>query len=580
MKLNFKEKYLIILVALCFIVAGFYYSYAIFVTKQLQENVVVVKVDSNRVTLKIDGKNNKTIINGNSQKEIKINLENIQNTKYNYLVLVKGLISGVKVSSSDPIKGEINELEKKELNILINNTTKETIELEFMVKVSTKEIIDKEIGYSYINSEENFDHSQANKPVIDGLNLLPVNYMKTSDTEGYWYKTDSNNQNSLWYSYENGIWANAVLLSDTNYNKYKNSSNGTEIEIGDILGFYVWIPRFKYYIVNSSNYTNYERMNNIIFEEGNNSTGTLSCIDKISNLDDKHIYSEVCNDDVNQHIYDNLSTYTHPAFKDKNGFWVSKFLMGEGEKILPNVNILKKDIIEANNVSNKYNSHVLTNMEYAAIILLSNSSYGKTGNNLYFDKDNLSFTRIYANLYEYELTGCSSEYNNYSKGFITSKTTKCIEYNNLTNETHISNSVNYPIGYIGAGASSSGNVYGVYDLANISGELVAAFIADENGLIDTNLTYYDLYSNNVFIGKVASSSNIHNLYRYKLGDAIRENYRTFSENGMWHGGMLLQNKESGIMIRGGNGKEKNASVYTVSIEDITYVAPFRIVLNK
>ncbi len=579
MKLNFKEKYLIILVAICFIVVGFYYSYAIFVTKQLQENVVSIKVDSNRVILKVDNGDNLVTVNGNSQKELKVSLNNIQNTKYNYLVLVKGLVSGVKVSSNDEVKGEINELEKKELTILVNNTTKENVSLEFIVEVSTTDNLDKKIGYSYINKIESFDHSNANKPEIDGLNLLPVSYMKTSDTEGYWYKADVNNQKNIWYSYENGIWANAVLLSDSDYSKYKNSVDGTEIEIGDILGFYVWIPRFKYYIVNNSNYTNYERISNIVFEESNNSTGTLTCEDRISNQDDKHVYSEVCTDNVYNHIYDNLSTYTHPAFKDKTGFWVSKFLIGEGEKVLPNVNILKKNITDANEISSKYNSHVLTNMEYGAIVLLSNSTYGKTGNSMYSDKDSTTFTRIYANTYLHEVTGCSSEYNIYSKSFITTTTTKCIEYNNLTNYTHISNSVNYPIGYAGAGASSTGTVYGVYDLASISGELVAAFVLDETGLLETELNYYDVYSNNEYIGKIASSGNIHNLYRYKLGDGIREHYRSFNEKGMWHSGMLLQNAKSGILVRGGNGDVNNASIYTTSIEEIDYQAPFRLVLN-
>ena len=59
-----------------------------------------------------------------------------------------------------------------------------------------------------------------------------------------------------------------------------NKAIGTEIAINDILGFYVWIPRFKYSIINSTNYTNYERMSNIIFEKGNNSTGTITCVDK------------------------------------------------------------------------------------------------------------------------------------------------------------------------------------------------------------------------------------------------------------------------------------------------------------
>ena len=48
----------------------------------------------------------------------------------------------------------------------------------------------------------------------------------------------------------------------------------------------------------------------------------MKCLDKISNKSDTHIYSEVCSDEYYNHIYDNLSTYTHPAFKNKTGFYV------------------------------------------------------------------------------------------------------------------------------------------------------------------------------------------------------------------------------------------------------------------
>ena len=104
-------------------------------------------------------------------------------------------------------------------------------------------------------------------------------------------------------------------------------------------------------------------------------------------------------------------------------------------------------------------------------------------------------------------------------------------------------------------------------------------MTDAEGKINVDISKYDLYSNNEYIGKVASSSNVYNLYRYKLGDAIKENYRSFNQNGMWHSGMLTQNANSGILVRGGNGDVKNASVYTTSIEDIEYSAPFRLVLN-
>ena len=579
MKLNFKEKYLIILIALCFVVVGLYYSYAIFVTKQLQENVVIVKLDNKSLTLKVDGVDNHVKVLKNTNKEYKLTFSNSNSYELNYLVLVKGIKTGVKVFGKDT-SGIIKSMETKELLININNSLSEDASLEFILKTSNSEII-KDINTSYINELENFDHSMANKPDTSNLKFIPVIYEKTSDTEGYWVKADINNKDSLWYDYDNGIWANAVLLSDNNYKKYQNKEVGSEIELGDIRGFYVWIPRFKYYIINSSSYTNYEKMTNIVFEKENESSGTIICNDKISNSTDKHIYSEVCSDEKYHHIYDNLSTYTHPSFKDNNGFWIAKFLVGEGNKVLPNVNILKRNIDGAYDVSKEIsNSHVLTNMEYGAVLLLSNSSYGKTGNSLYSDKNIHVFERIYANSYLYDLTGCSSEYNKYSKSFLTNDSKKCIEYNDLTNLSHYANSVNYPVGYKGAGASSTGNIYGVYDLASRYGELTSAYIIKNDDTLDIKNNYYDLYSYSDYTGIVSSSGNVYNLYRYKLGDGIKEHFRIFNINGMWHSGMLSQNKNSGIIIRGGNGDIKNASIYTTTVEDINYIAPFRLVITK
>ena len=574
MKLKFKEKYLIILVVLCFISIGFYYSYAIFVTRQLQENVVTVKIDNNYLNLKINGKDNKVNIKANSKDDLRVSLENNHSSSLYYLLQVKGLVSGVKVSSIDDVQGEIMPLSQKELSIQVSNEEDVDIQLEFIVKVSKEKNIDSDIGYNYINKEDNYDHSGANKPEFGDFKLLPVSYKRLNETEGYWYITDKDNQTDLWYSYENGLWANAVLLNNNNYNKYKNKSIGTEVEIGDILGFYVWVPRFKYYIINSSNYTNYERMNHIVFEDGNNTTGTINCIDKISNNTDKHVYSEICQDTVYNHIYDNLSTYTHPSFQDKNGLWVSKFLIGEGEIILPSVNILKRNIADAKTISDKNNAHVMTNMEYGAVVLLSNSLYGKTANPIYNSDEDNTFTRIYANTYEYEVTGCSSEYNSHTKSIITESTKKCIPYNNLVDYSHVSNSIKYAIGYAGAGASTTGTINGIYDMANLTGELVSAYVVDENNLDNIDSNYYDVYSYNDFIGRVGSSSNIYNLYRYKLGDGIREHFRNFGERGMWHSGSIMQNKNTGIIVRG-----SNASIYSTSIEDINYVAPFRLVLN-
>ena len=582
--ISFKEKYLIFLVIVCFIVIGLYYSYAIFVTKQLQENVVALKTTESSVRLKINDGNNKINIKASSEQLLKLSLENNSNMEYFYEIYFKSDKTNVLVTGEQNlVRNKIFNNEKKDININVANYNNEDVELEFIVKINTLETIDKEIGYSYINEENNFDHSRANKPEINGLSLIPVAYKSTSLQDGYWYKVDDSNNKELWYDYDHGIWANAVLVSNANYAKYQNMAIGERIEIGDVLGFYVWIPKFKYTILNGSGYTNFERMNNVIFE--NEATGTINCTNKISNEMDKHIYSETCFDGTYGKIYDNLSTYTHPAFYDNHGFWVSKFLISEGDNLrsIPEATMMKKNISEAISLSSnvvKGKSSLLSNMEYASIVILSNSSYGKSGNSNYYTDDNYTFKRIYNNNYLYDLTGCSSDYTNFSKSFNTNTSKTCVSYNDLTNASHIANGIKYNIYEIGPGASTTGTVYGVYDMANVHGEILDAFVTNNLGVSDYSSNHSDLYSYNEYQGIVGSSSSAYNLNRYKLGDAIKENFRTLSKNGMWQGGVLEQKEKEGVLLRGGNEDIKNSSIYTTSIVDYEYKAPFRISIKS
>lgn len=579
---DFKVKYLVFLVIICFIVVGLYYSYAIFVTKQLQENIVSIKTIKSSVELKVNNQNETITIKGNTNIIATIKLKNNGTNNYYYTLFFKGIKTGIKVTYEKEPDKMINAHEEKEIVVNISNELEEDVSLTFGVKTGFDDDYLKDIDYSYINKSQNYDHSGANKPNMSNLNLIPVNYRQVSEKEGIWYKTDINNSKSVWYDYDNGIWANAVLVSDNNYKKYQSKAIGEEIEIGDIIGFYVWIPRFKYVIMNSSNYTNFEKINNVLFESGTDSTGTVTCVDKISNLEDKHLYSEVCEDKKYSKIFDNLSTYTHPSFKDKEGFWVSKFLMGEGNntiKSIYNVSFLKKNITDAILLSQniiKDRSHLLTNMEYSSIVILTDSMYGKSGNSNYYSNDNYTFKRVYNNSYVNEITGCSTNYNSYSKNFVISTNKECIAYNDLTNYSHVSNSVSYQVGFVGSGASTTGTINGVYDMANISGEILASYIAEEDGSINTSARYYDLYSYDEYLGIISSSKNISKLNRYKLGDSIKENFRSMTTNGMWQGGILEQKDNNGLFLRGGNGDIKNASIYTTTIVDPSYEAPFRV----
>ena len=99
-----------------------------------------------------------------------------------------------------------------------------------------------------ILEDDNLDLSGANNPVL-ASNMIPVYY---DETEEVWKKADGKNENKnyRWYSYESdgeykGMWANAVTVTSANRTTYLNAEPGTAIPMDDITTMWVWIPRFK-----------------------------------------------------------------------------------------------------------------------------------------------------------------------------------------------------------------------------------------------------------------------------------------------------------------------------------------------
>ena len=97
---------------------------------------------------------------------------------------------------------------------------------------------------------KNEDTSNANAPVL-ASNMIPVYYDATAKV---WKKADVKNKTieNRWYNYENHIWANAVTVKEVNRQTYLNSNVGTPISMDDITTMWVWIPRFN--AVTPSNY--------------------------------------------------------------------------------------------------------------------------------------------------------------------------------------------------------------------------------------------------------------------------------------------------------------------------------------
>ena len=157
------------------------------------------------------------------------------------------------------------------------------------------------------------DNSGANEPEMFD-NLIPVKY---SSCKNAWVKADVTKKD--WYNYDNKQWANAVLVSSSSRDSYKEAGVGAKIDEADILAQYVWIPRYKYKVWNVNkvmgvdSYNAEEKGIDIVFESGTNTSGSVTCTDTLY---------ETCSGT-------NGSYYTHPSFtfggKQLKGIWVGKF---------------------------------------------------------------------------------------------------------------------------------------------------------------------------------------------------------------------------------------------------------------
>ena len=208
----------------------------------------------------------------------------------------------------------------------------------------------------------NNDGTCANKPIL-GDNMVAVTYQN-----GEFVVADSANhdKNNLWYDYGKQKWANAVVVKE---NKY--TTVGAKINADDILGYFVWIPRFRYKLWNvtvdnvTDSYMAYDNGIKIIFENG------------LGNVENAKIVND--------------GFITHPAFGNNlKGFWISKYEISKNEDMyyfVSNKESYNDDTVEnyqniGNLISSDYklgnsvSSHMINNLEWGATLYLAHSIYG------------------------------------------------------------------------------------------------------------------------------------------------------------------------------------------------------------
>ena len=448
-------------------------------------------------------------------------------------------------------------------------------------------------------AQGNFDGSydlneNVNSPVLTA-GMIPVYYDGT-----VWRKADATNSSEpKWYNYGAKQWANMVTVESSVRSIYESAGVGVEITEDDIIGYFVWIPRYAYKVAGSTM--------DIVFLKGTTnefSGGTVGT----------------------------GNTYTtHPVFtnnpnnggwdEELSGIWVAKFessssqtklvddtpnryktlkanggnkeieIIGSGKvsntsttwgktntgseyvTIRPNVTSWRNTSIpnmvsKAQEVASRHginaDSHMMKNTEWGAVAYLAQSKYGNTSiwNNSYVEGEIYpttsngdygmwnycgTMTGMVGNGKDdygpYYAEKIKKTYNDDGSVTITYKNinTNGTEGSETTKTYYTYNSSN------GVNGSTTGNIYGIYDMAGGAWEYVTAYIDNDSYQVKTYGTglagkYANIYKASSQDDKVSTedtdgtmSKANYNENLDKKGDAMMETSTSGVGSTSWGG---------------------------------------------
>ena len=327
--------------------------------------------------------------------------------------------------------GDISELPLKPSDDIANEST------EFITDYGTIEVI-------WLKQTTNTVATEPNEPnLYSGSSALqPVTWTYNSANKTW---TEDATAKSTWYNYAEGngkadnlasMWANA-----------KNTDGS----------YFVWIPRYAYRITYYSD------------ADYNNVTGYYDGYGMWKAEDGSKKYD--LDAGIETVEYNGKKYIVHPAFtsnvdnggwgKNTSGFWVAKYEMsktgasetssGSGSTFysLPSVQSARSI-----NIGNMYTysraydadkeSHLIKNSEWGAVAYLTQSQYGRNGHEI--------------------------DINN-SRSYVTGNGGGAVG----GSVSYVSGVTNYYNTETGAKASTTGNVYGIYDLSGGAWEYTASF---------------------------------------------------------------------------------------------------------
>ena len=389
--------------------------------------------------------------------------------------------------------------------------------------------------------------------------LTPVIYDEANEK---WIVVDKND--TKWYDYDEQKWANAVVLGT---DVTKQVGDEVKVDGSEAKMMLVYIPRYEYKIEG---------------QYGKHLDGTEGTQSLPGEIEVNFIGKNITTPTEGYHI--------HPAFTfdgEKGGFWVGKFEISSVGTNLTSSNNLgcsttsctnaqylrilpNKPSLRYNNVSNFWygiksiektssfglsniDIHMMKNSEWGAVAYLSQSKYGKYGNN------------------DYE--GAQKEvYQNKDTGYVTGKSngtpSQSTSYTQCSYNQKKGTDTNQDQNNCGPGASTTGNIYGVYDMSGGAYEYVMGAYGTSTPTIKSSG-----FGSTVFTGNMIESK-YYDIYKTNNVSTACDNNgpclgHAMSETASWYGDYAsMVSSSSPWFVRGGNSNyTTTAGVFYRSYDD-------------
>ena len=457
-------------------------------------------------------------------------------------------------------------------------------------------------------------------------NMIPVKYTGTT-TNAQWTSLanpeDAAHQGE-WYNYKDNSnkdtkWANAVTVKDPS--KYKNQTK--VVDQSDILGYWVYIPRYAYEVMRRDDTDNPVSAQNFLISFEKTTTPKRRPAACSTTGKDYRTQCDLDRSYIKGQPSNQGTWATHPAFtfgaRELNGIWFAKFETTDTNTqptVLPNEAHMSSGydasrnigrmyttaktfgVADSNNVGGetdysipaqnnhhlaKLSSHMVNNNDWGTATYLSASKYGAGYNKVQINASGQGHDTGdgYITIGSTGTTGCgpradgdTSSYGDYNMDFRlthTNETGGALGAQNACYSGDIQRAYNGTLGQL---ASTTNNVYGIYDMYGGGWEYVAASYTtnlNESGVSDTYGDYFGTKAHPPYVNTYNFSDPNSCTFATCGGQALYEtnNGTNNSDTAQWNGNyMYFVTSSQPWFLRGGQyGYGSDAGLFCVDYSD-------------